>query len=303
MIKVFGMKNRVLREEQVLDNGMRMAGLGDVSYFVMEMITPEDAGFWTDYLKTMIACAELNPALDKTKKGAIKTAIKGFQNALKLVGIQQTAVFVAYSTLDISTASENNLQKMINIQMCMSVSTTPRFPAVTHMGIFRSPLLSVDLTKIDSLGEIALILRDTPDYYTGKTSGGISLILHSFAARAMVTFSQGFKADLMITAPMPHMGGLLGEVGKITSNSKLSKNPLPPGSLEYGFDQLRFKVFVRYKNKTHTWHRRTEGFLFELAFNSSHKYAPTFTNMQVLRELHQDIEMSSGPYRATVVKV
>jgi hypothetical protein len=158
----------------------------------------------------------------------IGIAIKGFTNALDL-NDPQSAVYVVYSTLDLSTVEADNVMKMINIQMCMTVTTSasiPNFPVITHMGIFRSPLLSQDLGKLDgALGEIRSVLSKQPDFYKDKLAKSISLVLHSFAARAMMTISNGHQAKLMITAPVAHMGGLLSKAGNIFAEKIVHTTP------------------------------------------------------------------------------
>jgi hypothetical protein len=220
--------------------------------------------------------------------------------------------------------------------MCMTVTTSasiPNFPVITHMGIFRSPLLSQDLSKLDgALGEIRSVLSKQPDFYKDKLAKSISLVLHSFAARAMMTISNGHQAKLMITAPVAHMGGLLSEAGNIFAEKivhatpsdadrrltraaksnigapSIMSRPLigPPGilsqkiggggnsgSLKYCLDQSPgcTSLNILYDKEEYEWTNRDCLWLFDLAFNPKHTYPPTFTNLRVLRELHQDITM------------
>ena len=213
-MKVFGFKEMVIEREQSLGNGAFRAGISQMVAFVMEPLTHKNWKFWYDYAGFMKICAK-----GSVHQTQIDIAIKGFTNALDLIDSPTAAVFVVYSTLDLSTAEADNVMKMINIQMCMTVTTSASiryFPVVTHMGIFRSPLLSQDLGKLDgALSEIKSVLSKQPDFYKDKPAKAISLVLHSFAARAMMTIMNGHQAKLMITAPVEHMGGLLSEVGKI----------------------------------------------------------------------------------------
>jgi hypothetical protein len=357
-MKVFGMKEMVIEKEQDFGNGEFRARLSQMVPFVMELLTHKNCAFWYRYANTMKTCAKSGPHSKE-----VDTAIKGFTNALDLVDTRSATVFVVYSTLDIGTAETDDVFKMINIQMCMTVTTSATihdFPAVTHMGIFRSPLLSADLKSLGgALGEIGTVLAKTPDFYKGKAAKGISLVLHSFAARGLVMFLQGRQPQLMITAPLEHMGGVLAEVGKIiavdktpkvvprqtsglgssllgpivrprptvpstvkkgssptlgpsTSSSKnelsISSNDSGSTNLERPIGQLEFmlnrspmntSLRILYKDADWTWTKIECGWLFELAFNPSHKYAATFTEFRVLHELHQDIRMASGPHRAT----
>ncbi len=361
-MKIFGLKEMVIEPEQSLGNGVFRAGISQMVAFVMEPLTQQNWKFWSDYAGYMKACAKGSKHQDQ-----IDIAIKGFTNALDLIDSRTAAVFVVYSTLDVSTAETDDVMKMINIQMCMTVTTSGSisyFPVVTHMGIFRSPLLSADLGKLDgALGEIKSVLSKQPDFYKGKPAKAISLVLHSFAARAMVTITNGHQAKLMITAPVEHMGGLLSEVGNIfaekiipNSNSRssllnmrqpslssskilLSKSfaspsnnptsnsgatPLPnieetptqlltvptqeggnSGALKYclNLSPMGSSLKIWYDKQEYEWTQLQCGWLFTLAFNPSHKYAATFTNLRVLRELHQDITISSGPHQARVVNL
>ena len=223
-MKVFGLKEMVIEREQSLGNGAFRAGISHMVAFVMEPLTHKNWKFWYDYTGYMKICAK-----GSVHQAQTDIAIKGFTNALDLIDSPTAAVFVVYSTLDLSTTDADNVMKMINIQMCMTVTTSasiPYFPVVTHMGIFRSPLLSQDLGKLDgALGEIKSVLLKQPEFYKDKPAKAISLVLHSFAARAIMTITNGHQAKLMITAPVEHMGGLLSEVGKIFVEKIVPKSP------------------------------------------------------------------------------
>src|ERR1700688_1524252 len=207
-MKVFGLKEMVIERAQSLGNGVFVAGISHLVAFVMEPLTRKNWKFWYDYAGYMKTCAKGSVHQTQTD-----IAIKGFTNALELIDSPAAAVFVVYSTLDVSTAEADNVMKMINIQMCMTVTTSasiPYFPVVTHMGIFRSPLLSQDLGKLDgALGEMKGGLSKQQEFYKDKPARDNMLVLHPFAARAMMTISNGHQAKLMITAPVEHMGGLL----------------------------------------------------------------------------------------------
>jgi hypothetical protein len=412
-MKVFGLKEMVIERAQSLGDGLFRAGISHMVAFVMEPLTHQNWKFWYDYAGYMKICAKGSVHQTQTD-----IAIKGFTNALDLIDSPTAAVFVVYSTLDVSTTEADNVMKMINIQMCMTVTTSasiPNFPVVTHMGIFRSPLLSQDLGKLDkALSEIKSVLSKQPEFYKDKPAKAISLVLHSFAARAIMTISNGHQAKLMITAPVEHMGGLLSEVGKIfvekivpkspksnlnaplltmsrpslsspgivprrsvvssskdptakigatpsskigvTSISKIGVTPLPKigvtplpkievtptpeievtstpkievnptpkieetpkqleimpiqeggnsGYLKYCLNQSPMFSLLKiwYDKEEYEWTNRECAWLFALAFNPSHKYAATFTNLRVLRELHQDITISSGPHQAKAVNL
>ena len=407
-MKVFGLKEMVIEREQSLGNGVFVAGISRLVAFVMEPLTHKNWKFWNDYAGYMKTCAKGSVHQTQTD-----IAIKGFTNALELIGTPAAAVFVVYSTLDVSTTEADDVMKMINIQMCMTVTTSasiPYFPVVTHMGIFRSPLLSQDLGKLDgALGEIKSVLSKQPEFYKDKPAKAISLVLHSFAARAMMTISNGHQAKLMITAPVEHMGGLLSEVGKIfveeivpkspkspksnlnapllpmsrpslsspgilprrslassskdpttkigatplpkigvtslpkigvTSLPKIGVTPIPEiqvtstpkievnstskieettkqleitpiqkggssGYLKYCLNRspMSSSLKIWYDREEYEWTKLECGWLFDLAFNPFHKYAATFTNLRELRELHQDITISSGPHQAKVVNL
>jgi hypothetical protein len=423
-MKVFGYKDMVLVEPASLGKGEFRAGLMHRVLFVMEPLTHLNWKFWNDYAGAMKACARLVPHTSE-----VETAIKGFTNGLELIDAPSACVYVVYSTFDLSTVETNDVRKMINIQMCMTVTTSAtdrNFPAVTHMGIFRSPLLSVaNLSGLPPL--IKAQLEGTPDFYRGKPAKGISLVLHCFAARALVTFLGGRQPALMITAPLPHMGNLLGEVGKIVaidvtpklgsseppisggSTSRLSsapttgfsslssRSPMPMtrptgtygrggmstsspkigapslvtkpslssqeasssssspmstststpkigapslvakpslsskeasssstsssspesaretspidaprqvGALKYAVlrGPMNSSLMIKYQGLDVTWTQIEYPWLFALAFNLSHKYAATFSDLRVLRELHQDIVMASGPHTAQLIK-
>lgn len=421
-MKVFGYKDMVLVEPASLGNGEFRAGLMHRVLFVMEPLTHLNWKFWNDYAGAMKTCARLVPHTSE-----VETAIKGFTNGLELIDAPSACVYVVYSTFDLATVETNDVRKMINIQMCMTVTTSAAhrdFPAVTHMGIFRSPLLSVaNPSGLPPL--IRAQLEGTPNFYHGKPAKGISLVLHCFAARALVTFLGGRQPTLMITAPLPHMGNLLGEVGKIvaidvtpklgrggppisggstprlssasptgfaslssrsvmpmtrptsaygrggvsTSSPKIgapslvtrpglssreasssSSSPVPTSSPKIGAPSLVAKpslsskevlsssssssspesaretsptdaprqvgalkyavlrgpmnssLMIQYQELDVTWTQVEYPWLFALAFNLSHKYAATFSDLRVLRELHQDIVMGSGPHTAQLVK-
>ena len=421
-MKVFGYKDIVLVEPANLGNGEFRAGLMHRVLFVMEPLTHLNWKFWNDYAGAMKTCARLVPHTSE-----VETAIKGFTNGLELIDAPSACVYVVYSTFDLSTVETNDVRKMINIQMCMTVTTSAtdrNFPAVTHMGIFRSPLLSVaNLSGLPPL--IKAQLEGTPDFDRGKPAKGISLVLHCFAARALVTFLGGRQPTLMITAPLPHMGNLLGEVGKIvaidvtpkvgmsesqisggsalrlssapttgfgslsgrspmpmmrptsaygrsgtstsspkigapsfvtkpslsskeassssssssssismsspmigtpslgaqpslsskeaSSSSSLSESareaspidaPRQVGPLKYAVlrGPMNSSLMIKYQGLDVTWTQIEYPWLFALAFNLSHKYAATFSDLRVLRELHQDIVMGSGPHTAQLVK-
>lgn len=389
-MKVFGYKDMVLVEPASLGNGEFRAGLMHRVLFVMEQLTHLNWRFWNDYAGAMKTCARLVPHTSE-----VETAIKGFTNGLELIDAPSACVYVVYSTFDLATVETNDVRKMINIQMCMTVTTSAadrNFPAVTHMGIFRSPLLSV--ASLSGLPPpFKAQLEGTPDFYRGKPAKGISLVLHCFAARALVTFLGGRQPALMITAPLPHMGNLLGEVGKIVAidvtpkvgrseppisggsaprlssapttgfGSLSGRSPMPMtmtrptsaygrggmstsspkigapslvakpslsskdasssssspesaretspidvprqvGALKYAVlrGPMNSSLMIKYQGLDVTWTQIEYPWLFALAFNLSHKYAATFSDLRVLRELHQDIVMGSGPHTAQLVK-
>ncbi|WP_139351546.1 hypothetical protein [Rhodanobacter sp. C06] len=194
--------------------------------FVLEALTQENHRFWGEYVRAMKVCAK------KTSHASeIEAAIKGFENALELADNPNTSVYVVYSTFDMSTARANDINKTINIQMCMTVTTSAKdrsCPAVTHMGIFRSPLLPIN-DDSDVPPAFASIFKTREAYhqfYRDKPAKGIALVLHSFAARAMTMMCQGRPLMWMITAPLPHMGSLLGDVGKIVAIDESEKKPV-----------------------------------------------------------------------------
>jgi len=405
-MRIFGYKDMVIKEVARSVNTDSRALLMQRVLFVMEELTGSNWRFWSDYAATMKACAKNVP-----HSSEIEAAIKGFTNGLELAGTPTASVYVVYSTFDLSTVGANNVHKMINIQMCMTVTTSATdldFPAVTHMGIFRSPLLSVtDLSGVPANIVASFKTQSHRDFYHGKPAKGISLVLHSFAAHALPMMRKGRPPIWMITAPLPHMGSLLGDVGKIIatdvsqknsastpspvgvsmSPSPVGKRTLPsrlgmpmspssvgmpalssrlvmpassspvgvPGSpsrhgmptssspvgrptspkigapdpvanasssakdasssssspnaasetspvgvpaqvnhLTYAVDRTtpwRCSLEIRYQGFHRIWGQIDHPWLFMLAFNPSHKYAATFSDLRVLRELHQDIVM------------
>lgn len=337
VLRVFGYKDLVIQEPAALGNGAFRAGISHRVIFVLEVLTQENLRFWDAYARTMKACAKTSPHASE-----IEAAIKGFENALELAENRNTLVFIAYSTFDVSTVGRNDIHKTINIQMCMTVTTSardPSFPAVTHMGIFRSPLIPAK-TDSDIPQAVAEAFRTREDYhqfYRDKPAKGISLVLHSFAARAMTMMCQGRPKRWMITAPLPHMGGLLGDVGKIvaidesekksthqvtntnspkgvapsTSSSLSNSSSSPSMGSPVQVNHLSYRVDC--KNLTNSWieitcqdfhakwYRQDYPWLFVLAFNPSHLYKATFTDFRVLAELHQDIVMMGTEHTPQVV--
>lgn len=397
-MKVFGYKDMEIGEVARSVDGASRAILMQRVLFVMELLTNENLNFWFKYAGDMKACVGLIP-LSSDRKSAIETAIKGFTNGLDMASAPTASVYVVYSTLDLPTVGANNVLKEVNIQMCMTVTTSAwdlNFPAVTHMGIFRSPLLSVSNPAALPAGikDFFKMPEFFREFYRDKTVGGISLVLHSFAARALQIFRSGRPPLWMITAPLPHMGNLLGEVGKIvaidvspkepasapsrlgmptslkigtplsvanvslsakgasssssspkigapvpvthvslpaksvSSSSSLSKigapvpvsnvsssvkdapssssslntaSEAPPavaqpqvGELEYVVTRIPGNgslTIMRQGTVMAAWSQIRYPWLFYLAFNPSHKYAATFSDLRVLRELHQDIVM------------
>jgi len=65
---------------------------------------------------------------------------------------------------------------------------------------------------------------------------------------------------------------------------------------------MNSSLMIKYQRLDVTWTQIEYPWLFALAFNLSHKYAATFSDLRVLRELHQDIVMASGPHTVQLIK-
>jgi len=80
--------------------------------------------------------------------------------------------------------------------------------------------------------------------------------------------------------------------------------PRQVGALKYAVlrGPMNSSLMIKYQGLDVTWTQIEYPWLFALAFNLSHKYAATFSDLRVLRELHQDIVMASGPHTAQLIK-
>lgn len=267
-ILAIGTRSESFSQEKTHEDGSHKAGVGQITKFVFEELTMKNYSFWFQYGGAM------NAICGGAKHGKeLKIAIKGFLNAMDNhsafpnmgVGLK---MYIAYSTLDINTIKTNNPAKSENIQMSMTVSTASKpFFAVTHMGIFRSPLLSINAEK-----------------YEGKTSRGIAVALHCFAAKSLAGIRPNYKAKLMITAPMPQMGSLLGKVIPVESVRGLE--PKSNQLVTYKLSKKGFMNIVSIKSK----HYKIEQtlamtdcpWLLNLAFNPQHVYKAAFTDFAAL---------------------
>jgi len=304
-MRIYGKK--VIVDSAPIDHGdgSHTAGVGHIVNFVFEPLTNQNFRFWSEYAAAIKACAA------RSKHGKeLETAVKGFFNGLELVGTPNAFSAVAYAIIDPTTALADDLKKAVHVQMCLTVTGSPQrdFPFVTHMGIFRSPLPSLKLADLPpyfrgiELGES----KTLEEFYRGKTRGGISIALHSFAAQAFARCCVSNPPSLMITAPMDHMRDILANVGAV----RATKLPSPGGVTTVGLNagELRYCVHgvgnsdlaLAYDGKKVSLARKDCGWLFALAFNPSHKYSASFTDLVALRDLHNDMDIAV-PQMAKVV--
>lgn len=269
---VFASKTTTFTPETVNTDGSRKPGTGQVTWFVLEELDNASWLFWSNYCKTMKAKVDL--------ESPSNAAIKGFENALALFDTPKATVYVAYSVLDLAHI-ENPTTKLEHkhIQMCMTVTTSKedRFWAVTHMGIFRNPMMKEDPKQFGTLG-----------------SRGIAMELHSFAAQAITRLRPLMRVEFMITAPLPYMGGLFEGKGKIEATGQTA-GPTPNHVLVYQKSGPPFaaKLAIQYNSNKYQTGMANEPWLFMLSFNPSHAYGPAFVNHATLRGLHTDMYMAT----------
>jgi hypothetical protein len=115
------------------------------------------------------------------------------------------------------------------------------------------------------------------DKYAGKTSRGIAIPLHSFAAKALAAIRPAYHPQFMVTAPMPRMGKILSAVGHINIKPSMTAH-----------DKIEFL----HKMQNYVWLRKDHRWIFELAFNPKHGLPSTFTDFRALKEMHQGMSLS-----------
>jgi hypothetical protein len=178
----------------------------DDLYFVLERVTSENIGFWKDYSDSQAELSKGNGILG-TLRHTSGSIFKGALNFYK-----DYDVWVAYSTMKDITQPDTHLNMIGDIEMCVTVSTTPDLPCSTHFGIFKSYEFIIN-DVIDSSVRKGTIKDKTAwenigtPYKNLIAHKGLSLDLHSFAAKATQEI-YGNK-DYMITRPNETMFNII----------------------------------------------------------------------------------------------
>ncbi|MEA2257688.1 MAG: hypothetical protein QOJ51_513 [Acidobacteriaceae bacterium] len=173
-------------------------------------LTDDNFDFWKDYVYAMRLIAynrDFSPAL----KYGWGQAVKGFLDALEAFEESPTSeVWIAAATF--GPISKNDFaQSAVNIEMCMTVTTHPKVPFTTHMGIFRSPLRCLKISSLNALrhlnmyraNEIVFLLERDWSYLLSARN--LSGQFHAFAAKRCLQDCSGVKKRYMITAPLGKM--------------------------------------------------------------------------------------------------
>ncbi len=269
-VVVSGTRHEIFTKEKVHEGGRRTAGTGQITHFAFDSIQDEKTfQFWLKYKDAMKN--KLDLVEDKKRQIALRTAIKGFDNALFGMGSDK---YVAYSTLDPDTTKTKSptLEHFKNIQMCVTVSVSKKpFFASTHMGIFRSPLV-----------------QEKGHAYGHTLSKRISITLHQFAAKALELARPHYNAQVMITQPMDYMGGMLTNIGGLKAFKVKSKEDMYENKqgVAYTMPTAFSPIFYVYckRLKIDVAIQKNELWLSALAFNPQHNFGTTFNEFSVLKE-------------------
>jgi hypothetical protein len=174
----------------------------DDLYFVLERVTSENIGFWKDYAATQAELCGVGKMFGEL--GFTSGTI--FSYALNFY--EDSDVWVAFATQKDITQPNVTLNKIGDIEMCVTVSTTPDLPFSTHLGIFKSYEFTVN-AAMDSMVRNAMINNKADWEYLGApyknlvSHKGLSVDFHAFAAKATQEI-YGNK-DYMVTRPATNM--------------------------------------------------------------------------------------------------
>ncbi|AIK96143.1 hypothetical protein [Candidatus Odyssella acanthamoebae] len=178
--------------------------------FVMEKLTDDNVGFWENYKKAMLRIG-INYGKNQQIQGDYLQATKGFQNAIDAFKKGEGDVWIAYAISAKEEDIYDTWEKMARIEICMTVTTSPGIPIVTHMGIFKTPLrdLSKEIIQnaetIEAFQDFGIveILKKVTTIGPFEAKPRLSLPLHKFAAQSMLRLHPEKK--VMMTAPLKVM--------------------------------------------------------------------------------------------------
>ncbi len=209
--------------------------------FVMEKLTPANFDFWHTYRYAMLRVGATHGKNQQICQDYVQ-ALKGFQNALDAFEKGEGEVWIAYATHDSRAEGYN---KMAQIEICMTVTTSPHVPIVTHMGIFKTPLraLNPEIIKnaktIKEFKEYGIveILKQVAAIGSLPSKPNLSMSLHKFAAQSILHLYP--DKEVMITAPLKVMGTLLkGKFGEKAQTISLEKIAEPSATTEEKFHYI-----------------------------------------------------------------
>ncbi|MBW8308451.1 MAG: hypothetical protein K0M45_02220 [Candidatus Paracaedibacteraceae bacterium] len=198
--------------------------------FVMEKLTGNNLKFWQAYRSAMFRVGATHGKTPQIRQDYIQ-ALKGFQNAIDAFKNGEGEVWIAYATHNSSTDGYN---KMAQIEICMTVTTSPDVPIVTHMGIFKTPLRGLSPETIQNAATIeqfqdygiVKILNQVAEIGSLPSKPNLSLSLHKFAAQIILHLYP--DKEVMITAPLKVMEtflkGTFGEEAKTISLEKIAES-------------------------------------------------------------------------------